>query len=288
MQGTQVNAIYGRIWPILFPGDPLINDYYFRTNPLSLDGLGLKCSDEAGNKLPFKVTNNSGSYIEIQINFTKGAESLPEYISDGQEKSIKYQFELEWTQWGPYIERRLVRPTDMFSVELDFPKNLIDLSGQILTSTEHSPLFPSIEQVQHPTRSKWRWSLANPEWEHRYQILWSFRDSRYRELYRSIVNDYASYCSKSDRFSIDKNARIVIFNGNRYQVSNTQLAAIEFMSSERLRGKKHLHQNEILNNIATGSSRLVDIMKSNPLWKNLVMPSGKGYYFLNVGDEHEL
>lgn len=266
----------------MFPDDPELTSRYANLNPLEVNSIGLRCSDDADMELTHQITQWHGHYIEIMIHFKAANDHHPRFVLPGQQRSITYAFRLSLYQWGPHIERRLSRQTDVFSVELDFPVNTVDVQGYVLSGSTRYFLTPQVQCAELNGRDLWTWSKEAPAWEDRYRIGWTFKDGREKRIAQTFSERIKRDAARAGGgLWLDPENSSLIWNGQTYHLSPTQLYCMTQLNKAQLSGHTPLHQRNILPKNSQ-SQRLRDIFKNSPLLNTLLKSHRGGLYSLNI------
>jgi hypothetical protein len=281
-----VTCLYGHIWTMLDPDDVVLTNEYATLYPLILENINLKCTDDAGRQLPFVVHQRQGNYVELSIPFQGQDDPSLQPVYPGQTRIVNYSYTMSHHQWGAFVERRMARETLEFAVQLEFPEDLVTVSGYRISGQTRLPLEPSLRQTNEGGTEVWRWSTQQPEWDDRYRLVWKFRDHRELKVVKNFRDLIKRKADREDYFRINERDRVIIWNGQEYTVSELQLGCIKALHRFNMGGTRLVHQKTILGAVHTKSERLRDLFRGHRLFNTLIKRHKNGYYYLDIHVEH--
>jgi hypothetical protein len=109
---------YHYIWCNRFPNDSKKSERFYRKNPLRWDKLRFEAWDADG-RLETAVINSLGARIDHYIIF--GDEHVPRPLEPGATRDYYYRYYIPVQLFGPYLERLVHFPIDLYRIEARFP-----------------------------------------------------------------------------------------------------------------------------------------------------------------------
>jgi len=198
-----LHCTYARVAVCIFPDDMALSAKYYRTRPLDLLEIGFRAFDSYGTKLPHQIVQQSDSNIELNI-FFKNADSgiaFPAY--KGEIREVFYSFHISEEQWGPFLERHVRCPTRTLRVRLSFPKDLVNVWGEVRSASGNTEPVP--KEITKNLSGLWEdfiWELTELELLSRYRFMWAFADHRAVALRENLRQSFSEE-TKNDKGQFD-------------------------------------------------------------------------------------
>ncbi|MHB8492761.1 MAG: peptide deformylase, partial [Solirubrobacteraceae bacterium] len=134
-------------------------------------GFVASCEGEAMN---WEIKQDRDALKEIWLLFENDAGKFPLY--PGQCVTFEYRYSVSADLWGRWLQRTVRLPTELMSVEMDFPTAVtprvwgLDISG----SSERLPVRSPIAERIEGDRAVYSWSTEKPPLDTRFRFEWNF------------------------------------------------------------------------------------------------------------------
>jgi peptide deformylase len=155
------------------PGTPERSNELHRYRPLALDQIGLTATCE-GESMGWEIKQDRDALKEIWLLFENASGKFPLY--PGQTVTFEYSYTVSAELWGKWLQRTIRIPTELLTVEMDFPTELEPAVWglEISSAAERLPVRSPIAQRAEGGRLIYSWSSEEPTLDTRFRFEWKF------------------------------------------------------------------------------------------------------------------
>ncbi|MEV0766545.1 peptide deformylase [Nocardia sp. NPDC050435] len=160
-----------------YPGDPERSNALYSAYPLTWEEIDLHAwhGDGRTQAMDWVPHHDRDAFKEVWLQFSSSGRHYPLY--PGESTWIEYEYSASDAHWGRWFQRAVRLPTNLLSVELEFPAAMQAAVWGLQTSmTAESVAFRT--PIQHHRREEmdvFTWSTTSPPLHARYRLEWDLR-----------------------------------------------------------------------------------------------------------------